>query len=313
MFQKDHAIVVETGRSKPVWAVAFHPIGTHFFSGDDDGIQRWRLEDGQEVGHKTGMALNAIAASRDHKWVVCGTFEGASVWDAEIQKKVVDVEASDSVYAVDISSDSTMFATGTGLGRRASIWHIMGGERLVGPLEHDSTVTGIKFSPNSEHIATSCLRGPISVFDSRNGNQVLNIETVTPSLYGSTLLAWSTNGRQILAATDDRKVRSFDVSTGSQLAESKTLNPNEVMPIGLVIACDGKFIAAYASRSILFLDTSTLSQVGPVINDTQDLNSVALSLDSSYLATGRSDGKITVRNLSNILPDLFQVSTSVLS
>ena len=33
------------------------------------------------------MSLNAISVSMDQNWMVCGTEEGASVWDAEIRKK----------------------------------------------------------------------------------------------------------------------------------------------------------------------------------------------------------------------------------
>lgn len=50
---------------------------------------------GQEVlGKQTvaGIRLNAISVSKDEKWVVCGTEEGASMWDEEIPEKVAEVE-----------------------------------------------------------------------------------------------------------------------------------------------------------------------------------------------------------------------------
>ena len=132
-------MVVEVDHpDRTLYAVAFHPDGIHFFGGTRDGIRRWRVADGQEVGNEMGMDIDAISVSRDGKWVVCGTMTGASVWDAELQRKVVEVEGTNRVRAVDVPPESTRFATATWSGK-ASIWSITG-ERLVGPLEHDSAI-----------------------------------------------------------------------------------------------------------------------------------------------------------------------------
>ncbi|KAF8558586.1 WD40 repeat-like protein [Imleria badia] len=293
-------IVVDSG-SLGIYTVAFHPDGMHFVGGTSDGIRRWRLADGQEVGKQTGMDLNAIAVSGDGRWIVCGTELGASVWDAELQEKAIDVEGPNSVHTVDVSPDSTRFATGTR--SRASIWSITTGERLVGPLRHDNTVTGIKFSPNGDHVATACRRGPIHVFDSHSGDQLITIKTIIPSSPPITPLAWSNNGERIFATSDDKKIKCFDVSTGSQLAESPTLSGGIIESIA--VAASGRFVATYAYRSISFLDASTLSRIGPAIEDSEDIRSIALSPDSSNLAAGQYKGRITVRNLSNVLPDSY--------
>ena len=105
--------VLDTGRSKGVRAVAFHPDGKHLLGGSDDGMRRWRLADGQEVRRQTGMRLQAISVSRDHRWVVCVTRKGTTVWDGEMQEKILDVDGDNTVYAVDVSPDSTRFATGS--------------------------------------------------------------------------------------------------------------------------------------------------------------------------------------------------------
>lgn len=298
--QQEPIIVVKTG-SSGIYAVAFHPDGAHFLGGTSDGIQRWRLADGREVGRQTGMDLNAIAVSRDGR-IVCGTERGASVWDAELQEKALDVEGSNSVYAVDVSPDSTRLATGTR--SRVNIWNLTGlGERLVGPLRHDNTVTGIKFSPNGEQIATACRRGPIRVFSSYSGDELITIKTIVPSSPPITPLAWSNNGERIFATSDDKKIKSFDVSTGSQLAESPTLGGGTIESIAL--AANGRFVTTYAHSFISFLDASTLTRIGPVIQNREDIRSIALSPDSSNLATGQYKGKIAVRNLNNVLPDSY--------
>ncbi|KAH0834757.1 hypothetical protein J3R83DRAFT_10342, partial [Lanmaoa asiatica] len=86
------------------------------------------------------------------------------VWDEEMLEKVLDVEGTNLVFAIDVSPDSTRFATG--IYPTASIWSITSGERLVGPLHHNGSVFGIRFSLDGEHIATACFDGSIRVFDS---------------------------------------------------------------------------------------------------------------------------------------------------
>jgi WD40 repeat protein len=176
---------------------------------------------------------NAISVLRDGRWIVCGTRDGASVWDATSQEMAIKVEGTDYVHAVDISPESARFATATGGGdNKASIWKIITGEKLVGPLQHDGYIAGIQFFPNGEHIATAVRGRSIHVFDSRNGDQLITINASMPSGNPIPSLAWSNNGQQIFAASSGRKIKSFDVSTGSQLAESQDHN-SEATPIAL--------------------------------------------------------------------------------
>lgn len=94
------------------------------------------------------------------------------------------------------------------------------------------------------------------------------------------------------------------MSTGSQVADSPILDGGFHKSIAL--APNGKFIATYAGPSIFkFLDTSTLSHIVPAIDNGKDIFSITISLDGSYLATARKDGKTDVRNLGSTLPHSY--------
>ena len=302
--------MLSTDNFSQVWTVVFHPDGKHLLGGSREGVRRWQLADGREVGRQMDMDMYAISVSKDCKWIVCGTMRGASVWDGEMHHKVMDVEGTNVVCAVDVSPDSRWFATGTY--DNASIWSITprsGEPLLVGSLKHSNgRVNGIRFSPDGEHIATACRGESIQIFDSRTGAnlKLITINIVTPDWVGITPFAWSSNSQQIFAASNDNKVRSFDTSTGSQLAESQILHDgsgNNVLSVAL--AASGKFVATVTRQSISFLDTSTLKQIGPVIKESEQIRPIALSADSSNLAIGQDDGKIIIRDLSNILLDSY--------
>ena len=301
---QDHTIVLDTGRFNTVWAVAFHPDGIHLFGGSWDGLRRWRVAGGKEAGKQLGMDLTAISVSNDHRWILCGTMEGASVWDAKTLEKTIEVEGTNFVAAVDISPDSTRFATGTAEGdNKATIWDITTGGRLVGPLRCDNYTAGVKFSPDGGYIAVAVRDYPIQVFDSRSGDQLSTIRASVPHWQPLTPLAWSNNGQQIFVACGDNKIKTFEVSTGSQLAETQVHDDGDVLSITL--AANGKFLASIAGRSILFWDVLTLTQIGSIVKDSQEIRSIAVSPDCSHLAIGGSKGKITIRHLSDILPDSY--------
>jgi WD40 repeat protein len=306
--QQDHTrVVVESDSPRgTIWTVAFHPDGMHFYSGMTDGIRRWRVADGQEVGKQfeTGMDMNAISVSKDGKWIVCGFEEGASVWDAELQRKVVEVKGTKYVAAVDVSPESTRFATGAGSDTTASIWSITTGERLVGPLQHDTAVKGIKFSGDGGHIATAC-KDSIHIFDSYNGDQLITIKNQLDKSYPITPIVWSYYGG-LFAVSEGGTIKSFDTATGSQVAEWN-IHSEDLTSIAL--STDNKSIAFLAGHSVSFWDTSTHTQLGSASED-DSVQSFALSPDGTRLATGGKNNKtLTIWNLCDILPESYLLIT----
>ena len=307
-------VVLKTG-SGAVWTVAFHPDGKHVFGGTSHGIRRWRIADGQEVGNQTGMNLSAISVSRDHKWVLCGTEGGANVWDAELREKVVAVEDTQDVRAVDVAPDCSRFVTGT-TRNEANIWNITTGERLVGPLKHGGTVRGVKFSVDGGRIATACPEdSTIRIFDSHNGDQLIFIDNPMPSASPLTPIVWAADGQRLFAISIDNKLKSFDSSTGSQLAEWKIHENDNSERMSIALSPNNKviMIASCAGRFISFWDTWTYAQLG-IVKDTEKIQSIAFSPDGSCLASGSyTSGTINIWDLRGILPGFhFPIEVSIM-
>ena len=293
----DARMVLEGGAGE-VWAVAFHPDGKHFFDGTRNEIRRWRVEDGQELGKQTGMDLFAISVSKDQKWIICGASSGASVWDAELHEKVIEVESREAVSSVDVAPDCTKFATGTDYGG-ANIWSITTGEKLLGPLKHGGVVRGVKFSPDGGRLATACSDSTIRIFDAHNGDQFISIEN--PTRPNSFLpITWST-GQRLFAVSEDYHIRSFDSSAGSLLAEWQ-IHESSDGPMAIALSANGKFVASSAGRFVSFWDVSTHTQLG-IVEETADLQCIALSPDGCLATGSRESGSSTIWDLRGILPD----------
>ena len=293
-------MVLEGGAGE-VWAVAFHPDGNHFFDGTTNGIQRWRVADGQELGKQTGMDLNAISVSKDQKWIVCGTASGASVWDAELREKVVEVEGGEWVYSVDVAPDCTKFVTGTREGQ-VTIWSITTGEKLLGLLKHGNYVFGVKFSPDGGRLATAD-DSTIRIFDAHSGDQLISIENRIP-INSFLPITWSTHGQRVFAVSKDYKIKLFNLSTTSLLAEWQ-IHENDDGPMAIALSANGRFIASSAGRFVSFWDTLTHAQLG-IVKETDDIQSIALSPDGCRLATGSiASGSSIIQDLRGILPDSY--------
>ncbi|KIK14069.1 hypothetical protein PISMIDRAFT_17552 [Pisolithus microcarpus 441] len=100
--------------------------------------------DGNTVRGSSGVW--SIAASQDGQWIVSGdSRKTATIWNATMLDKVFNVQCSDSVYAIDISSDCTKFAAADWADVR--IFGIASGTQLLRALSRHYVV-GVKFSPD---------------------------------------------------------------------------------------------------------------------------------------------------------------------
>ncbi|KAG9309837.1 WD40-repeat-containing domain protein [Chiua virens] len=299
----DDGILLDTGGGSIVSAVAFSPDGKHLFSGSSDGVRRFQLADKLVEATQMGMEVGAISISRVGPRIVCGMISGVTVWDWELQEMVCYAESGNSVLTVDVSPNASRFVTGT-YEMTASVWDITTGERQLGPLKFSDTVNGVRFSPNGDRIAISELGGPITILDSHTGDRFVTIDTNTTESSPCTPIAWSNDAQRLFATCKDHKVKSFDTSTGSLLAESQVIDGFRGGLKSIAIAPNGRFIAAQTDTSVSFLDVFTLLHIRPVLRQDNWVRSIAFSLDGTYLAIGQG-ATVVIRNLSTILPDII--------
>ena len=315
---------------RAVYSVLFTNDGKQVLSGDEEGmLRRWRVDDGQEVGEpfRAQREILAVALSPDGKWLACGLrppwwqairYVFVRIWDARTHEKVLDIkDHTNSVFAMDVSPDSTKLVTGS-YNKTACIWNITTGEQFVSPLQHDGVVMAVRFSPHGGRIATATAAEndkdektakSIRIYDSGNGLLLVQLDTPCMNNGSMISLAWTSDGRQLFAASYGR-VKQFDTFSGSLLKQWSV--PGGGRLASVVLSRNQKLVVVTAYKSLSFWDMSTHQQIGAVIEHTSEVWWIALSPNDDQIVTGERNGKVTLRNLRDILPvSYFTINVSV--
>ncbi|KAH7906798.1 quinon protein alcohol dehydrogenase-like superfamily [Hygrophoropsis aurantiaca] len=159
----------------------------------------------------------------------------------------------------------------------------------------------VAFSPDRQLIAATAGYDMV-LLDAETGEQVRE-----PLQFGEEVycLAFSPDGTQLVAGTEQGSVRVFDVATGKTVVGPINAHANHVT--SALFTPDGKqFITAAFDKSIRVWDASTGHKVGdPMLGHSNVVRQIALSHDGRRLASAGWDGTVRVwdRNTRRQLGD----------
>ena len=278
-------------------AMTFSANGEYLWTGGEEGVGVWRVEDGKQMATVKSGRVQCFAVSKDGRWIAAGTeFGQVFVWNAKTYETVIShLGDVTEVTGLDFSPDSSRLVSALH-NQIATIWDIATRKR-VQTLQHGryDSVEAAKFSPQGDRIATATNRS-VRVWDSTDGRLLVQI-SVRVSTWPNTGLFWFNN--RLIAISDNfftsKILREFEASTGSLVSECRV--PNIHSPI--VLLKHWGFIACSAAQAVAFWDTAIHTQLG-LTRHPQDIRSIVLSPDDRFLAIGGEGGKITIDRLSHI-------------
>ncbi|KAG8221675.1 WD40-repeat-containing domain protein [Butyriboletus roseoflavus] len=290
------AIEINVGH-RAICAMKFSANGGHLVSCDEKGVQVWQVEDGTQIAVLAAKDVQCLAVSKDGRWIAGGTRKGELVmWDAKTREKVLTHEDNGFINAVDFSPDSTRLLVASLWTSTAIIWDVATRTRAgVGPLHHKSWVRAAKYSPQGDRIATATEDG-VRVYDSSDGRLLADIPMRVTRWLDNTGLYWSKNRLFIVS---DSGIKQIEPSTGSPVSECPVYNTHSFLCI--LLPQHGDFIACSTDHTVLFFELGTSTQLG-LTQHTQVICSIAFSQNNQFLAIGGEGGKITIKNLRDILP-----------
>jgi WD40 repeat protein len=247
--------VVQTGHYAPLTAVCYSIDGRFIATGSEDKtVKLWRRTDGKEIRTFQGN-ISAISA-------------------IEINRQVTDI--------LSVSDNGTL-----------TIWDINTGKMVNQIRLAEDRFTCASFHPDGTKVITGSRKSFISLWDILTGTKISDIKAVPAELnydkgyeYPETgSIAYSIDGKYILAGVADYTAILWDASTGKEIRKFKKENAWCTSCINpAVITPDNRYIILSGSDSIKVFETETGKVVKVLYGQGGTAENLCLSADNRYLA-----------------------------
>ena len=158
-----------------VHSVALSADGRLLGVGSRNGARVYEVPSGKELAHLTHPAsVDAIAFSRDAKWIVTGgSDKTARVFRSDSGVEVARLPHEGRIEAVQFSDDGRWLATG-GSDNVVRIFETATWNRIA-ELTHQSAVTVLTFNDDGRYVATGSLDKTARVFETATGKEVVRV------------------------------------------------------------------------------------------------------------------------------------------
>ncbi|MBC03599.1 MAG: hypothetical protein CMJ34_09910 [Phycisphaerae bacterium] len=261
--------------------------------------------------------FSRVAFSRDLAVAASGHIDGSiQLWDTSTgQAREEPLQAHEkNVHACAFSPDGTILASSgldapdadepriawdgkpPGEPKRVPtvrLWNPATGEPIGKPMRHPARVFEIVFSPDSKVVATIAGRD-IRLWEATSGLPLgrllqVPIERVIQPVSNPQVVAFSRDGRAIVAGYSDHTIRWWDAGSGRPIGDPLRGHDGSVEAIA--VSPDGSVIAsAGRDRLIRLWDAATGRQQGdPFGGDGSMVTTLAFSPDGSLLGSGSVD------------------------
>jgi WD40 repeat protein len=228
-----------------------------FFAPDDEHVASikgaiWNIVSGEKV-QSLDVSGSRVTFSPDGKWMASAGFNAPiNVWDVETWQVVQTLRGhTDRVFGLDFSPDSTLIASGSGMGPSdvsdftVRLWDVETGQELQVFQGHWADVHAVAFSPGGTLVASASIDYSARLWDVRNGELLHTLN------HGNGLwdVTFSPDGTILASACCDRTVKLWDVASGKLLQSLR--HSDEVMTVAF--SPDGTLLASGGYDNQIYL------------------------------------------------------------
>ena len=182
-----------------------------------------KLADGKPVKAAHISLVESLAVSGDSKFIVSGSFQEISIWDAKTGNHRQTIRGfAHEVVALAFSADGKLLATGGGVPTEEGEvkFFEVASWKQIGEIKsgHSDTVYGLCFNPDGKKIATCSSDKIIKVWDVPSGKFDKSFEGHTHHVLD---VGWSPDGKLLASAGGDHVVKVWDYEKGEAAADDQ--------------------------------------------------------------------------------------------
>ncbi|MDE3259434.1 MAG: hypothetical protein OYM47_16520 [Gemmatimonadota bacterium] len=284
------------GHSGTVLGMAFSQDGAtlaSYNSSYGSGIKIWDTATRRKIttlrGHY-GSPITSISISHDGTTLASASGKTTILWDLETQTEFAHLEHENDVWAVSLSPDGAVLATG-GWPGWVSQWNVRTQEQTTGVSGLNDAVKELEFSPGGEMLASGLDNGEIRVWDLTTRKTAAVLEGLTSYVLS---ISFSSDGTKVYAGSYYETVKVWDLETGSTIATRKPESLNRV-----AFSTDRTMFAiGSGDGNVRLFDISTGEIISTFEGHAHRVASVLFLPDGKTLASGSADGTILLWDLT---------------
>ena len=297
-------LVVYTGHTSAVKAIAWSPNGAHIASGGDIAdhtVQVWDASSGKHTatfrGHTSN--INTVAWSPDGTRIASAggiAFFAPEhvvyVWDATTGRILLTYQGhTQPVHSLAWSPDGKHIASG-GDDKTVQIWDSADGTHIATYSQHTATVNAVAWSHSGKLIASASADTTVQVWDVATQTLAFSL----PHRNSVNTVAWSSTDRRIASASgntftnDEHSVQIWNVTTAAT-TPILTYRGHTTVVVALAWSPDNtRIVSGSSDKFVPIWNTTTGATVYTYRRHTLGINSVGWSPDGTLVASASNDG-----------------------
>jgi WD40 repeat protein len=279
--------------TEPIEAVAITANEKYLAVGGRDHIVRfWDPLKREEIDRleSASARVAGVAFSSDNKFFASASGDGiARVWEFATGRELKQLSGHEGAVTSIAFSPNNQYIVTSSEDKTARLWDVATGQQLKILTGHTDTVNAAAFSPDGALVITGSNDKTVRIWRVEDGQEIKQFTVDYDGAVGVTSVAFSSNGRLVIANTMDGEY-IWDVASKQEI-ERLEGNAGEV---GAVAISPDKKLAAIGYK---LWDIVTGKVIRHLMN-AGSVNALAFSPNGELLLTGDRDGLAQIWDVS---------------